>query len=857
MLDRVEVYTQADPLFYEDPRRWTGGPAFLGDGEFSISGLDCPSGWVSGDQGVWRYLFPEGADLPEQGWKIHVSATLDNAEEICEAVREYCVARRIPFKYLMNRRIQFVFSAKYAPRASSGKLVTIYPRDEKELESILVGLSEKIGGEPGPYILSDLRWGQGPLYVRYGGFAEMRCTGADGELVPAIRRPDGALVPDLRQPAFSPPAWVEMPDFLKPHLRTGQNGEAQQPYRVLKALHFSNGGGVYLAERLTDGMTVVLKEARPHAGLDGNGDDAVARQEREEKALTRLDGISGVPGLLDSFPLGGHRFLVQEYAEGLPLYSWCAAFHPWVNKADPDDEEVADYTRRALRIMDRLKEIVGEVHKRGLVFGDLHVNNVLVDADDTVTLIDFEQSFDAADAQWKPGLGAPGFNVAQRRGTAIDDYGMAALRLVVFMLFSPITVLDSAKAAEFVAIVRRNFPVPPEWADEIEAEMVPEGTAAASGQWPPAAAPSPAAIAAGVLASATPERRDRLFPGDIQQFVSGGFGFAHGAAGVLWALDTAGHGRHPDHEQWLIDAGRRLVRPNPGFYDGVAGLAYALDHLGYGEEAADLLERHADAPSGGMSLFSGLSGVGATLLHFADSHGDARYRERAVALADRLAGFVENGPPEGAERASSGRTAALPVGLMRGWSGIALFFVRMYEQTADPACLDAAVRAIHRDLDHCVTSDDDALLVKDKGARALPYLEAGGMGIALVAGDLLAHREDARVREAVPGLCRSALARLTVRADLFFGKAGQLVTLARMGGAPEAVEERARELAAYTLPYRGHVAFPGGRGIRLSMDLATGGAGILLALATARGQGAPFLPFFSARGCESSAGGNA
>ena len=43
-------------------------------------------------------------------------------------------------------------------------------------------------------------------------------------------------------------------------------------------------------------------------------------------------------------------------------------------------------------------------------------------------------------------------------------------------------------------------------------------------------------LAGAIVASATAERDDRLFPGDIAQFHSGGLNLAHGAAGVLHAL---------------------------------------------------------------------------------------------------------------------------------------------------------------------------------------------------------------------------------------------------------------------------------------------------------------------------------
>ena len=97
------------------------------------------------------------------------------------------------------------------PRGASGKLVAIYPHDEAEFEVILKDLGTILAGEPGPYILSDLRIGDGPLYVRYGGFTERHCEDTDGRMVAAIEDGDGRLVPDRRDPVFTVPEWVTMP----------------------------------------------------------------------------------------------------------------------------------------------------------------------------------------------------------------------------------------------------------------------------------------------------------------------------------------------------------------------------------------------------------------------------------------------------------------------------------------------------------------------------------------------------------------------------------------------------------------------------------------------------------------------
>src|SRR5690606_6672782 len=142
---------------------------------------------------------------------------LDNAERVLQAVWDYCLAHRLAFKFLRGPRVLLMRNSKYAGRASSGKFVTIYPCNEDELEVACRDLDRLLSGEPGPYILSDLRWGAGPVYVRYGGFASRFCIDA-GQVVPAIEDPDGTLVPDQRQPVFTVPSWVTVPDFLGPHL---------------------------------------------------------------------------------------------------------------------------------------------------------------------------------------------------------------------------------------------------------------------------------------------------------------------------------------------------------------------------------------------------------------------------------------------------------------------------------------------------------------------------------------------------------------------------------------------------------------------------------------------------------------
>lgn len=169
-----DVYCITDPLFYDSMI----GPSR--SESFDAAQRPVPVGWKRHVAGSWVVMNPVGASVPQQGWKIHASACPDNAERILETVWAYCTPRRIPFKFLASRNAVLMRNAKYAPRESSGKFVTIYPADVDALGVILHDLGDRLAGEPGPYILSDLRWNDGPLFVRYGGFALRHCLSARG-----------------------------------------------------------------------------------------------------------------------------------------------------------------------------------------------------------------------------------------------------------------------------------------------------------------------------------------------------------------------------------------------------------------------------------------------------------------------------------------------------------------------------------------------------------------------------------------------------------------------------------------------------------------------------------------------------
>jgi tRNA A-37 threonylcarbamoyl transferase component Bud32 len=870
---QYEQYCLADPIFYDSPRR--NDPLSL----FPISRRPLPDGWRRASQDDWLINIPPGSSPPAQGWKIHLSTCLDNSDEVITQVWQYCVPRGVSFKFLGSRQAVLMRNAKYASRSASGKSVTIYPADETACERILSELDAELAGAAGPYILSDLRYGSGPLYVRYGGFVERFCLDSRGEMTPAIENPAGDLVPDVRSLVFTTPEWVRLPEFLAPHL-AARNSVAMTDleYDLTGALHFSNGGGVYTATDKRTGEQVILKEARPHAGLAADESDAVTRLHREYDVLRRLSGLGIAPEARSFFQVGEHHFLAEEFIPGRTLNSFFAERYPLIGGGVPDPAETKAYTEWALRICGQVERAALAMHERGVVFNDLHMFNIIVRPDDTVAFIDFEAASDISEGRVRT-VGNPGFAAPRdRAGFDVDAYSLACMRLAMFMPLTTLFALDRVKAAQLAMEIGRLFPVPERFLDEAVQEIIRDIVRPAPHVTWPAAAPREAGdadidtdadtgVAGGrarwdrlagdmveaIRASATPDRADRLFPGDIDQlrFPGGGLGLAHGAAGVLYALTEAVGLRVPEYQEWLV---ARVAEPPQGMplglYDGLAGVAYTLARLGHPDAAARaaLICLSENWERLGHGLYGGLSGFALAMISVGDHIGEPRLADAAIRAAEIVAApYAAAGDAIGRGTAPSPRGA---VGLLHGASGKALLLIRLYERTGDPAYLDAAERAIADDLQRCVTDGNGALQVDD-GWRTLPYLARGSVGIGMVIDQFMAHRRNAAFADAARAIRLAASSGFYAQAGLFNGRAGMIAYLSgtRDGSDQDAGRRVARaqadRLAWHAVRYAGGLAFPGDMLMRLSMDLGTGTAGVLLGTAAAFAPGGAALPFFA------------
>ncbi|NNG36690.1 class III lanthionine synthetase LanKC [Nakamurella aerolata] len=888
MRANTELFSLADPVFFDHPARWNAErPAF------ALATGPVPAGWRRGERDGWVSLSPIGCQLPWQGWKIHVSSTPEAAERCLAKASALLTDEGVAFKFLRSPALVRAVNLKYAARSSSGKFITVYPSDLSVFEELLPALASALDGLDGPYILSDQRFRNGPVFARYGGFRSRFCYRPDGERCLAVEQPDGVLVPDERAPGAVAPNWAESPKVLRDTtIEAGDGPVTEFPYRVESALHFSNGGGVYLARtRSADGAgtEVILKEARPLAGCSGDGVDAVTRLRKEAAALLALHEVPGVPGLLGEHQVWEHHFIAVEKMPGITLQAWVASNNPLIG-FEPNTTDCQAYTRRAARVLTRLRGVVDRVHRAGYVVGDVHPANIMVDADDQVSLVDFEAAV-PVEAAVRQHNGHAGFVDRTAKGFEIDERAIDVVALWLLLPMTELLALDPGRRPALTQIALQHFPsaaawLPQQHAAEPDNTSTRSGTAgagrpdrrgrplAAAKRTGPAdaslgpdlgSAAARAAMAEALRMSMTLDRADRLFPGDFIQFEPGqAAAFGHGAAGVLWSLRLTGHPAPDGAVEWLR---RRAFPPGtgPGFMDGSAGVAYVLAQLGCTETADSLLDSSLSQAAAvtDVSLHSGLAGIGWALLH--TQAGDAAERLTAAkGLGDRLIALIDDGLPHGVDvpSGSAGRPAdaGTNAGLLRGWSGVALFLQHLQATTGEWRWGAAATRAVRRDLALCVRAHNGTLQV-DGGFRSWPYLEVGSAGIALVLDELIAHQlpgspqhrqELAELHAELPLLAAALRSTFVIDAHLRRGRAGLMAAAARLAqtrpelGTAELAANHLSRLRWHAIDWRGALAFPADGLHRLSMDYLTGTAGVLAAVTATVDPTKPFLPFFDA-----------
>src|SRR5581483_2862850 len=168
--------------------------------------------WSFSVRGPWAFATPVGVTSPEQGWKLHISATAASAPGVLAAAVPVLVAEGVPFKFAAGGRLVRLLNSTHADRAAGGKFLTVYPADDAQAVRLAEACHRATEGLAGPVILSDRAYRPGSLvHYRYGGFSAAPAVDPDGVVVHLITGPDGRPLPDERTASYRAPSWLADP----------------------------------------------------------------------------------------------------------------------------------------------------------------------------------------------------------------------------------------------------------------------------------------------------------------------------------------------------------------------------------------------------------------------------------------------------------------------------------------------------------------------------------------------------------------------------------------------------------------------------------------------------------------------
>ncbi|WP_194926138.1 lanthionine synthetase LanC family protein [Catenulispora pinisilvae] len=640
--------------------------------------------------------------MPEvaHGWKLHVSARPATLDDVVARVLPVLDEYVCHMKHARTPEILRALNSGFRSPGAVGKAVTVYPAPGAAAE-IGYALVEALNGMAGPRVLSDMRISpSAPVYYRYGPFEATYRTGAGGRLESVMIGPDGQAFDGLAVGRYRCPPWAVDPFQTVPvqavPVQAAPDKEPALPkpakpsalladgrYQITAGIVRAAHGNVYRGLDRASSLPVVLKQARAFVAEDESGLDAQDRLRHERSVLEALDGIDGIPRLVDYFPHGTDEFLVLDDRGARDLRRDVLENGPF-RLGDPD--------RDPLALADRLAGILDGIHQRGVVVRDVKPNNIVLDASGDCHLVDFGIS--ALDGV-APGGATLGYTAPDRpEGAAdpADDF----YALGVTLGFAA-TGLDPVVIDEQPAVNRDRT------LTGLEAAEIPSAVAtrirtlmnvSGDSRMPPV--PDEELLdqiishAVGYCVEAAREMvRDGSTPIDVYA----------GSSGLGWELLQ--HREQPGVADVVDLLARWTARQDrerdlsASLYSGRTGVALFLQQAGVSVSYEDLVPRdRIDGRPPEADLIEGAAGIGLGHLLLARLSEARDHHLGAAAECHRIiTGGIATLTPTDAAKPGN---AALAEGIAHGEAGVAYFLTEYGHATGDPEVVAAARAACER-----------------------------------------------------------------------------------------------------------------------------------------------------------------
>jgi serine/threonine protein kinase len=654
------------------------------------------SGWhvepAGNESELWVKVRKYGTPMPEQGWKLHVSAAPLSVEEVLRRALPVLLAEDANFKVISTVSKLLKFNSGSLGLSQIGKFITVFPNDDAQAVRLALALHEATRGLRGPGVPSDRPLVPGSLvHYRYGGYVHRSMQTESGEPQPAIRAPDGTWVPDPRNVSYSPPEWA-----VDPFLAAGAASPLPKRsrliagrYLITASLHASARGEVFLAVDLEETRNCVLKHAMRNGAMGMDGNDSCDRLRNEASVLARLAPDPRFPAPFGLVEQDGELYLAMEEVDGDSLYEHVRGLAEQGRYLPPG--RIVTWARE-------LTSMLGAIHAKGILYRDLKSSSPIVTPEMRLRLLDFDICLDigAPAAIYSPGTDgymSRGQRAHEAPRITHDIYSLGALLYFMAtgaepaeysrpfdLLDRPLALMNPAMAPALSGVIERCLDRDPE--RRFQSMEALDAALAAIGVEEDLPAPGHASRLVGEREHATANHYrdlarqlgDALCAAASRQRSGGGLtwpsehyredhiasrNISTGNAGPLLALAELvaelGEQGEPRHREALAEGAHSLASAPPlegpplsGLYVGEAGIAVALLRAGQVLDDRDLVmsalqrgQSVATLPHTTPALFSGTAGRLRSHLILWDETGEPAQMAAAIEAGETLLGGAE------------------------------------------------------------------------------------------------------------------------------------------------------------------------------------------------------------------------
>ncbi|RMC25043.1 hypothetical protein F5ESL0245_02950 [Lactobacillus sp. ESL0245] len=324
-----------------------------------------------------QFNFNKFDNLPHQGFKIHISATIFNYQKVLDLIFDFCNKHKISFKCISNlNELRKNFSG-ISSLWSTGKFITMYPKTNDQFVSIIKQLYciDALKVEEGIHVLTDKRYeNSNNIFYRYGVI-----RGNDKYI---YNQKKERLYEDYQVLSYRLPQFINEPF---PTNKVKINAKyVYKKYIPIKALNSKAAGSVFFA-KTKDGKLCVLKTA---AYGYSDGETTPIEKLKNEKHIIKKLKLNFIPEYIEDFYEGEDYFLVESYMQGMEVGDFRAL--PQNNFKTQKSSKV---TIKFKKIINDLINKVNKLHDMNIFIGDISSKNIIVNPNtDTVLFIDLDQT---------------------------------------------------------------------------------------------------------------------------------------------------------------------------------------------------------------------------------------------------------------------------------------------------------------------------------------------------------------------------------------------------------------------------------------------------------------------------------